>query len=99
MAALEHIQTLNQIVKGPNPTLTQLLTDPLSSKAIKPRFIKLAKDTGKLKDLDTSWSNAIGDINRRLKKNSKVDNAFKALTKEKAKEIFQTVLLEIEKGS
>ena len=75
-----------------NASLTELLTSKITSNAIKTKFVSLAEKTGKLKAPDWSWGNIVSSKHELidvLKENRSVDDAFRYLTREQAKDILK----------
>ena len=93
LAAVEFIH-LGFIEDRPqrNASLPELLSSKITSNAIQTKFVFLAEKTGKLKAPDWSWGNIVSSRHKLidvLKENRSVDDAFRYLTIEQAKDILK----------
>jgi hypothetical protein len=79
-------------------TLSEALKTPLLEKEIKRRFIQLARETGKLKDPDSSWGNVVTskkELLQILRERKTVDAAFKTLDAERLAKIRKNCYLKL----
>ena len=73
-------------------SISELLSNKLTSNAIRVKFLELANKTGKLKAPETSWGNIITykkELINELHKHKSVDKALQLLSKDQAEKILK----------
>jgi len=92
LAVLAALETAGDVMRENQLTLSQALSSTLLGKEIKRTFVSLARRTGKIRDPDSSWSNVVTskkDLLVILNERKSVDEAFKAVSKERAEKMLR----------
>jgi hypothetical protein len=92
LAVLAALETAGDVMRENQLTLSQALSSTLLGKEIKRTFVSLARRTGKIRDPDSSWSNVVTSKKELLvilNERKSVDEAFKAVSKERAEKMLR----------